>query len=288
MGVVSAPSNTERSGSGVLGAQPEPVTGLESGAAAAGTGHTGRMTGADAGPWTGVDTDEDESGTDAGPWTGVNAEPMAGAGRGKVTVSVPDRVPDAPLGPQPQPSPDLGVPVPPVGRRARLLVGWMVHVAVVLSIVVGLVLLVPRPNAVPLQVVDVAGAARAASPELGFEPSVPSGPVGWTATVAVVRHGTDDILTWHVGFVTPKGTFAGIDQATRSNYTWENALDSGGMWVGTVKINGHAWVQVEKAERGTTTLILRRPGRVTLVTAKGGGVPDAVTLIRSLPPGTLS
>jgi hypothetical protein len=227
MVVVSAPSNIERPGSGVLGAAPEPVAGLQ---------------------------------PDAG------AEPAADAGPG---VEVPAEV-------------------PAVSRRALLLARWLARVVMVLAMVVGLMALVPRPNAVPLQTVDVPVAARAAAPELGFEPSVPSGLTGWTATIAVVRHGTDGILTWHVGFVTSKGTFAGIDQATRSNFTWENALDSGGMWVGTVEVNGRAWDHVEKAERDTTTLILRRPGRVTLVTAKGGGVPDAVSLIRSLPPDTLS
>jgi len=158
----------------------------------------------------------------------------------------------------------------------------------VLVMVAGLVLLVPRPNAVPLQTVDVMTAARAAGPQLGFAPSVPIGLQGWTATTAVVRHGSSGILTWHVAFITPQGNYAGLDQATRSDFTWENALDSGGLWVGTVTIDGRVWDHRDKVERNQTTLILRRPGRVTLITAKNGGVQDAITLIRSLPPDTLS
>jgi hypothetical protein len=158
----------------------------------------------------------------------------------------------------------------------------------VFGVVVGGVLLIPRPNAVPLQLVDVATAARAAAPELGFSPSVPDGPPGWTATAAVLRHGSSGIATWHVGFLTARGTYAGIEQATRSTFTWENALDSGGTKVGTVDVDGMTWDHMEKAERDTTSLILRRPDRVTLITAKGGGLADALTLVRSLPPGTAS
>jgi hypothetical protein len=190
------------------------------------------------------------------------------------------------------PAPDgaqAPVPVPERGRSVSgVVLRTLAAALLVLGVVVGGVLLVPRPNAVPLQSVDVASAARAAAPELGFSPSVPDGPPGWTATIAVLRHGSSGIATWHVGFLTARGTYAGIEQATRSTFTWENALDSGGTKVGTVDVDGMAWDHLEKAERDTTSLILRQPGRVTLITAKGGGLADALTLIRSLPPGTAS
>jgi hypothetical protein len=158
-----------------------------------------------------------------------------------------------------------------------------------LLLVLGGVLLVPRPNAVPLQTIDVALEASVAAPDLGFVPSVPVGLPGWTATTAVVhRRGTSGIVTWHVGFVTPQGNYAGIEQATRSTIRWENVLDAGGARAGTVDIDGAVWDHLEKAERVTTTLILRRPGRVTLITARGGGLADAITLVRSLPPDTPS
>lgn len=158
-----------------------------------------------------------------------------------------------------------------------------------LLFVLGGILLVPRPNAVRLQAVDVSSAASVATPDLGFAPSVPTGLSGWRATTAVVRHrGSSGILTWHVGFVTQQGNYAGVEQASRSTSLWEKSLSSGGMKVGIVDVDGAIWDHLERAERVTTTLILRRPGRVTLITAKGGGLADAITLVRSLPPSTLS
>jgi hypothetical protein len=165
----------------------------------------------------------------------------------------------------------------------------VVSAVVTLLFVLGGILLVPRPNAVRLQTVDVPAAASAATSDLGFAPSVPTGLSGWTATTAVVRHrGNSGILTWHVGFVTPQGNYAGVEQASRSTPRWENSLSSGGRKVGTVNVDGATWDHRERAERATTTLILRRPGRVTLITAKGGGLADAITLVRSLPASTLS
>jgi Protein of unknown function (DUF4245) len=212
---------------------------------------------------------------------------------GSPDPTTPSPAPPAPATVRPADVPERQAPADVAERPARDGAGgrWRRIVTTALSMVIlvaGLVLLVPRPNAVPLQLVDVSTAARRAAPVLGFAPSVPSGLQGWTATTAVVRDGTDGIATWHVGFITPQGNYAGIEQATRSDFTWENALDSGGLWVGSVEVDGRTWAHMEKAERNTTALILRRPGRVTLVTAKGGGVPDAVTLIRSLPPDTLS
>jgi hypothetical protein len=175
------------------------------------------------------------------------------------------------------------------GSFGRGVPGVLGATSLVLVVVFGLVLLVPRPNAVPLQTVDVASAASEGVGVLGFSPAVPNGLTGWTATTAVVRrHGTDGIVTWHVGFRTPEGNYAGIEQAARSTWTWENALDSGAKPMGTVEVDGTRWDHLEKAERNTTALILRRPGRVTLITAKGGGLADAMTLVRNLPSDTLS
>lgn len=178
-----------------------------------------------------------------------------------------------------------GAPADRAVRRGRKVIG---ETLAVLAMVIGSVLLVPRPNSVPLEAVDVASSASAAAPRLGFTPSVPGGLDDWTPTIAVLRRGATGILTWHVGYVTAQGRYAGIDQAARWSFTWQNTLDSGGTPEPAVVIDGRTWMHLEKAERVTTTLIYRQPGRVTLVTSKGGGLAEAETLIRSLPADSLS
>jgi hypothetical protein len=169
-------------------------------------------------------------------------------------------------------------------RRARVASG----AAGLVVLALGLDLLVPRPNAVPLQVVDVASAARRATGELGFSPSVPSGLEGWTVTVATVRHSTDGIRTWHLGLLTPDGDYAGVDQADRDNPEWDNEMTSGGSPAGYLQIDGHRWERLPKVERDRVTLILREPGRVTAVSTQHGGMATVEELIRSLPGRTLA
>lgn len=160
--------------------------------------------------------------------------------------------------------------------------------AVILAIVVVIVLLVPRPTTVPQERVDVARAASEARSALGFAPSVPVLPAGWTPTAAEVRSGADGVVTWHIGFQTAGGRYAAVEQAGRSTYSWENILTSGGDKVGTVQVSGLQWEHVVRADRDVDALIHRGENRVTLVTSKEGGLAEATALAASLPVATLS
>jgi hypothetical protein len=165
----------------------------------------------------------------------------------------------------------------------RLLTGLGIVV-----LAVGLDLLVPRPNSVPEQNIDAATVAREASRELGFLPSVPAGLSGWTVTTATVRRSWGGMLTWHLGFVTPQGTYAGVDQTDQGSQAWVKGMSASGDEVGFVEIDGRSWEHLYQGERDITTLVLRDSGRITLITAKFGGVGDAEKLIRSLPVATFS
>jgi hypothetical protein len=155
-------------------------------------------------------------------------------------------------------------------------------------LVAALTLLIPRVNSVPLETIDAAAAAREAATTLGFLPAVPLGLPGWTVTMAGLRRGTGGILTWHLGLRTAEGNYAGVEQASTSNVGWVNILSSGAGWAGFDDVAGYRWQYLVKTDRNTTTLVLREPGRTTLVTAKCGGPADAERLIAALPPEALS
>jgi hypothetical protein len=160
--------------------------------------------------------------------------------------------------------------------------------AVILAIVAVIFFLVPRPTSVPQERVEVARSASEARSALGFVPSVPVLPAGWSATQAEVRSGADGVVTWHVGFQTAGGRYAALEQAERSTYSWENILTSGGDKVGTVKVAGLDWEHVVRADRGVDSLIHRGTNRVTLITSKEGGLAEATALAAALPVATLS
>jgi hypothetical protein len=154
----------------------------------------------------------------------------------------------------------------------------------VLGIVLVIVLLVPRPNAQPIRAVDVASAAQNAAGRLSFAPAVPQGlPAGWVPTSADVRNSADGVETWHIGYLTPDGHYASIEQAANPTTQWEVIMDSGGTDRPPQVVDGTTWEQRFKDVRDVTALIHRGQGRTTMVTSKGGGLGNAEVLARAIP-----
>jgi hypothetical protein len=167
-----------------------------------------------------------------------------------------------------------------LGKTARDMVYSLL---VIVALVVGLVLLVPRPNAVVRPAVDVASAASAAGQELSFTPSVPRGlPSGWSSTNARVERDSAQVMTWRVGYTTPSGRFAGFLQAAAPPLRWENAQAADGAVTGSTVIDGRTWITRRREDRGISTLVLRGTRVTTVVT--GRATPAEIeTLVRSLP-----
>lgn len=179
-------------------------------------------------------------------------------------------------------------PEDPGTRRRRALrqsaTDMVRSLLVIIAIVVVIVLAVPRPSSTPARNVNVESIARGVAPDLGFEPAVPRGlPTGWTATQADVRNSADGIRTWHIGYLTPDGHYASVEQAAKVTPRWEEIMTSGGTPLAAQTIDGSTWEQRYKDVRDVYSLIHRGPTRTTLITSKGGGLANAAVLARSVP-----
>lgn len=173
---------------------------------------------------------------------------------------------------------------PARGRRLPALFGNLV---VVLVVVVGMVLLVPRPNAVVRPTVDVAVVADQARTRLEFDPSVPrSLPGGWNPVQAQVKQDSGGTPSWHVGYVSANGDFVGYVQAEDPPPIWENTQVISAPESRVVTVGANDWILRNREDRGVTSYVLR--GR-TVETIVSGSTDAAVveTLIRALdlPPG---
>ena len=172
---------------------------------------------------------------------------------------------------------DRGVaePEPPARRNSLFTTprDMVWSMAVIVGIAVVILLLVPRPDALPVRSIDVASSATELRPELGFAPAVPRGlDDGWVARDAQVQRGTDGLPTWHVTYVTPSGEVAGIQQAARATPAWESRQVTDGREQGTRSVAGVDWVIRSRTDRGVTSLVRRPSGSdptTTVVTGSG-------------------
>jgi hypothetical protein len=158
---------------------------------------------------------------------------------------------------------------------------------VILAVVIVVYFLVPRPSRIVQPAADVGGAVAAATEQLGFSPLIPQGlPADWVPTEAAVRNAADGIKEFHIGYRVgtdlDDNAYAGVEQATRLTSRWLQINDAGGAKVGDVPIDGNTWQHLYKPERAYTSLLLRRPNQVILVTSKNGGLAQAEVLARAL------
>jgi hypothetical protein len=204
----------------------------------------------------------------------------------------------ATTGPQPSgepPAPESGSPerqepaaAAPGRRGTRGTVGDMIRTLVVILAAVAVVyFLVPRPSGIVQPAADVGGAAAAANSQLGFSPLIPQGlPADWVPTEAAVRNGADGIKEFHLGYRVgtdvDDNAAAAVEQTTRLTERWLEGHDAGGAKVADVTIDGNTWQQLDQPQRGATSLLLRRPNQVILVTSKNGGRAQAEVLARAL------
>ena len=152
----------------------------------------------------------------------------------------------------------------------------------VVGLVIAMVLLVPRPNAVVRPTADVAAAARAARSQLGFVPVAPEGlPQGWIPLEARVKQDSLRTPTWHVGYRTAGGAFVGYVQAVDPPLVWENTQVVSGPETMSVEVDGNTWLLRNREDRGLTSYVLR--GTTTEIIVSGRtGATDVETLIRAL------
>lgn len=172
-------------------------------------------------------------------------------------------------------------------RRRRARATWtsmVLSLGAVLAIVLGLVLLVPRVSQVSQPPVNVQFGARAAADKVDFQPSVPVGlGQGWTATSVRTTNSTDQVQTWHVGYLTPTRQYAALEQGQETSDLWLEQLTHRGRVDGTQQVAGQPW-QRWTGGRGEQNSLVHARGKVTTVVTGTATFAELAVLAASLHP----
>lgn len=185
--------------------------------------------------------------------------------------------------PSPEPTPG---DAPPPRARGRQTAGDMVRsLLVVLVLVFVVVALNARDNSGGgPDALDYSGTLAQARESASYDVLAPVGlPDSWVPTSA--RTSRDGVaVTWHLGFVTPVGDYAGVEQSNGDPEGVVADVAGGGERHGIVTISGLRWRKVDGGSPEKHALVLEGDA-VTTVVAGGAAWSELETLAGSLQAG---
>lgn len=166
-------------------------------------------------------------------------------------------------------------PTPPRSRYGNgTVAGVVLSMLVVGAVVAVLVAIVPRPASIEQPAVDVASSAREIAISSGLPISEPVDlPAGWKATSVRFVASTDNLMTWHIGYLTPDGGYVALEQAAEVTPDWIAAQTNRAREDGEVSINGQTWTRYAVAAREQLSIRLPAEGAGGLTTLVTGKAP---------------
>lgn len=110
-----------------------------------------------------------------------------------------------------------------------------------LAVVFVLVLVVVRPDGVPRAAVNYRADAAASEAQAGQVLAAPPLADGWSANDDGLTTGSDSVLAWKLGFITPSHQYIGLAQGIDANPTWVANELANARSTGATSIGGHDW-----------------------------------------------
>jgi hypothetical protein len=121
-----------------------------------------------------------------------------------------------------------------------------------------------------------------------YQVVAPAGlPASWSPVhsgVAVGGANGAGTVTWRLGYVTPSGTFAALEETNAAAAPFIRRMTNSGTPQPPVSAGGRSWSASENSERGQRSLALTTPAGVTLVITGNAAWSQLRTLAASLKP----
>lgn len=165
---------------------------------------------------------------------------------------------------------------------------------VILALVLGLILIVPRVSSIQQPAVDAASVVSDAVTQSGLPFEAPVGlPSGWSATNARFTKTTDDLPTWQGGWSTPSGGYIAIRQTKAASPNWVKDATSDGTVNGSVTVAGRTWTTYYDGEHKRTSWVNLPAGaaadtQVATVVTATAEESELTTFVTALKPAARS
>jgi hypothetical protein len=135
-------------------------------------------------------------------------------------------------------------------RANQTFLNLVLALAACLAIVLVLVFVVVRPSLDETPNVEYQKLAADAQPTVSETLAAPVLPKGWTANAARLEKGSDGIVSWYIGLVTPAPQYIGLVQGLKANASWVSAQLNSAKSTGTTTIDGIEWTLYD--QRGSS------------------------------------
>lgn len=133
-------------------------------------------------------------------------------------------------------------------RANQTFFNLMIALVASLGIVLFLVLVVVRPDQPATKPVDYQAVASQAQSGAAEKLVAPDLPDGWTSNAAGLTTGSDGIVTWTVGFLTPSRQYIGMVEGIAANPSWIAEQVQKSRSTSTKTIGGLEWKTYDRRD----------------------------------------
>lgn len=176
--------------------------------------------------------------------------------------------PTAPEAPTATAGPAAG---PPSRYSMGTLPNMVRSMVVIVAVMAVVFFMVPRVNSVSQPPVDVLTNASSVRDTTGWPIEVPVGlPEGWKPTAVRYVRSTDGLMTWHVGYQSPTGTYVALEQTRGATNDWVRAETNRAPAGDSVTIGGTPWTKYVRTDKVQNSLVHRPAGSAEMATVVTG------------------
>lgn len=166
--------------------------------------------------------------------------------------------------------------------------GFTMAMGACLLLVLAIFVITPRDNKEVLRTVDYSSQLWALRSDAPYTPWAPEGlPPSWRPTSSRLNgldSGGEQPVAWHLGFVTPKGEYAALEQSNEKAEAYVPRMTNSSKPIGTMQVAGESWAKYHRNDKKANSLARPGPGGMSIVVTGTASYEELAVLAASLKP----